>query len=448
MRTTTLVLLFPLSVAFVASSSKFQIPLRINPSGDDKTFIPFAEFVEQVQRAEYEDYKYSKVENEEAFEEMRKHILYMYDCVDTSATVTSFVQEQGYADCIKVTEQPSYCHFGLKEVPKPPLNSSHPTKSRNCVPGVFRDTDSPLKLGLKDRFGNSMSCPEGSIPMARLTLEKLTQFPNLRSFFAKRIPKKGRETTYSAAHKYAHASQQVSNFGGNSWLNVWNPETPSSDMSLSQHWYWGGPFETLEHQTVEGGWQVQPAYFNTGNAVLFIYWTADNYANSGCYDLTCDGFIQINNHWNFGSGFNHYSTAGGTQWGFEMQWKLYQDNWWLFLRGPGDYEAVGYYPTSIYNRGQLSRSAEGIDYGGETASPGAYPQMGSGQFSKFGWMQAAFHNQIFWIPQNENDGYGIWANLTAEQPSPSCYTADITEWDSGGDWGTYFYFGGPGGRGC
>jgi hypothetical protein len=50
-----------------------------------------------------------------------------------------------------------------------------------------------------------------------------------------------------------------------------------------------------------------------------------------------------------------------------MQWKLYQDNWWLFLKGRGSYEAVGYYPTKIYNGGQLTRNATWAMFGGEVS---------------------------------------------------------------------------------
>jgi hypothetical protein len=29
--------------------------------------------------------------------------------------------------------------------------------------------------------------------------------------------------------------------------------------------------------------------------------------------------------------------------------------------------------------------------------------------------------------------------------NPACYSISITPWESGGSWGTYFYYGGPGG---
>jgi hypothetical protein len=60
---------------------------------------------------------------------------------------------------------------------------------------------------------------------------------------------------------------------------------------------------------------------------------------------------------------------------------------------------VGYYPTSIYNGGQLSKNATAVKYGGETArkTGDSWPQMGSGQFASQGWQQAAYQNTIFYI---------------------------------------------------
>jgi len=72
----------------------------------------------------------------------------------------------------------------------------------------------------------------------------------------------------------------------------------------------------------------------------------------------------------------------------------------------------------------------------------------SGKFANQGWQQAADHNTVFYIPRNENDGFGEWANLSKIEPSPACYTFDFTPASSGGNWGVCFFFGGPGGSGC
>ncbi len=58
--------------------------------------------------------------------------------------------------------------------------------------------------------------------------------------------------------------------------------------SISQQWYAAGSGTTT--QTVEGGWQVAEKHYSTKNAALFIYWTADNYDKTGCYNIECSGF--------------------------------------------------------------------------------------------------------------------------------------------------------------
>ena len=39
----------------------------------------------------------------------------------------------------------------------------------------------------------------------------------------------------------------------------------------------------------------------------------------------------------------------------------------------------------------------------------------------------------------------MWASLTKQQ-TPPCYSLELTPSSEGGSWGTYFYFGGPGGN--
>jgi hypothetical protein len=432
------------------------------PSYGDQ-FIPFADFLDQVQRAKFEDYE-DAVCSEEEFEVMKAHILRMYEGVREPETVTSFVQDERYGDCVGIKEQPTYHHLGLGEIAEPPVQSRPAEKAKGAIPGCPSYADSPLKQRLKDRFGNVIACPEESIPMARLTLERLTRFRTLADLFSKVPGAAGGGDDgsvhplgcngWDCIHLHAHASQVVDNYGGNSWLDLWSPK---GDFSISQHWYVGGQGCNL--QTVEGGWQVDPSTYQTDQAVLFIYWTNHDYNLSGCttdqlfgcYNLDCPAFQQVNHNWFLGGIWDHYSTTDGQQWGFELQWKLYQGNWWLWLKGPGDYEAVGYYPTSIFNGGQLSKLANSIDYGGEVARllGDNWPQMGSGQLSEKGWEYAAYQSSIFYIPNGESGGVGVWADLTAaDEALPACYTIGLENYPNGGSWGTNFYFGGPGGSTC
>jgi hypothetical protein len=405
-----------------------------------------------VKSASFEGFSLKAVRNKGAFEEMRSHILQMYGGV-TVKDVTSFFFEGNHVDCIAIKEQPTVFHFGIQHIEEPPIHVASPDTTAAAANGTkhafAQGADSPLKLGLTDQFGNTISCPKDSIPMSRLTLEQLTRFTTLRDFFGK-FPNKSKSLRrrgalvprdFEQGRKYAFASQFVINYGGHSFIQLWNPV---ADFSLSQQWYRGGRNPV---QTVEGGWVVYPDHFNTPNTVLFIYWTSDDYATAGCYNLECPGFVQVNYNWYLGGTFDHISTPGSS-WGFRMEWKLVNEGWWLYLLGSGaNLEAVGYYPTSIFNGGQLSISAEGMDIGGEVGRRVGdnWPPMGSGVESTMGVPAAAHQALIFYIPYNENGGVGVWCSLVPFSPDAPCYTANVVDSAYGGDWGTYLLYGGPGG---
>jgi hypothetical protein len=437
-----------------SSNPSAQTSAEASPSAVADAFISFDDFLKLTRDATYAEFaglEDTRVRDEEAFEAMRDHILNMYDGAQVAS---SFAVDGQYFDCVTIETQPSVRLGSIQEIASAPVGSEADAVAGGEAPGVPNALTSPLQEGLTDRYGNRIDCEDGTIPMARITLERLVGFETLEFFFSKDgagggalPPADQLPESDSVVHKYAHARQTVTNFGGNSWLNLWNPQVADHDhFSLAQQWYVGGSGTST--QTVEGGWQVYNGKYGDDNARLFTFWTAKNYVKSGCYNLDCAGFVQINSHWYLGGPWTHYSSRSESQWGFEMQWKLYRGNWWLFLKGPGSYEAVGYYPTSQYNGGQLSISADSIDYGGEVTGTASWPEMGSGQFADQGWQQAAFQNTIFSIPRDEDDGVGVWANLTAVQNSPKCYTIDLVSAADGGDWGTYFFFGGPGGTTC
>jgi hypothetical protein len=223
--------------------------------------------------------------------------------------------------------------------------------------------------------------------------------------------------------------QYVNNYGGNSWLNLWNPY---GEFSLSQQWYVNGG------QTVEGGWVHYPAKFG-GNSVLFIFFTPDNYA-SGCYNLDCAGFVQVSSAFTLGGAWSAYSSWGGTQWGFSEQWEYWAGNWWLNIQGTW----VGYYPGSVYRGGPLNYGNANLsEFGGETYTSGSYwPWMGSGYFPSAGFGWAAYQNTVYYIAPTYAT---YWSSLSPIVTNPACYNLAITPASSGGSWGTYFYYGGPGG---
>lgn len=416
-----------------------NVPQAFASSSTSKTFIPFSTFLNGVENAHYQDFAVQSsghvVQSERAFAEMRSYILTMYAGVQP---VNSYILDGQYFDCITVNEQPTVRLLHITKLASPP-------KVVSATQGSAQNSNatSPLTLGQKDAFGHSIACADGTIPMERITLERLSKFPTLKAFLAKGPDGQGVAASTiqpGGSHRYGVSYQSVNNYGGSSRLNLWNP---SGDFSLSQEWYVGGSGDNT--QTAEGGWVHYPQKFGS-QSVLFIYFTPDNYkvGGPGCYNLECPGFVQTNKSWAFGGKFSSYSTYGGVQYEFMLQWQYYQGNWWLLLQGGGNAQFVGYYPGSVYNHGQMASHAQIAEYGGETYTGGTnWPQMGSGKFASAGWQQAAFQRRAFYITTSSA---GVWSTLSPIQTNPACYTIDITPSSNGGNWGTYFFFGGAGGN--
>jgi Neprosin/Neprosin activation peptide len=411
-------------------------------------FLTFREFVNSLNVATHDDARAipgAKVANAEKFEEMKLHVAALYEGVEVTH---SFIDENGQVfDCVPIEQQPALRRAGLQAPAEPTDAPNHP--ARLTAVGGEVPVDAQIRPDRKDVFGNTMSCPPGTIPMRRITLEEIARFESLSHFFRKSPIGTGQHPRLSApraaavAHKYAHAYQVVDNLGGHNFLNVWQPSVVGSDQifSLAQHWYAGGNGSNL--QTVEVGWQVYPQKYGNSKPALFIYWTADGYGSTGCYNLDCKAFVQTNPNWTIGGALAPVSTTGGTQYELEVTFYLYQNNWWLYLGGTQASNAVGYYPASIFKGGQLASNAKDIDYGGETVASTNWPPMGSGAFASAGWQKAAFQRDIFYF---STGGGAQFANLTASQPSPSCYT--ISLFSTTAPWNKYFFFGGPGGTSC
>lgn len=402
-----------LAAGAVAAGLFIALPANASTSG----FVSFQNFLTTTSSAEYHSFATNRV----TFDQMRSYILNIYKGVEVRH---SYTYGGAYFDCVTTMSQPSVRAGHVAELASPPPHIATQQAGNRVA--------SPLTLGLHDAYGNAVACPAGTIPMRRITLDQVTRFPTLKAFLAKQ-PASG--TTPGGPHRYAFGYQGVTNYGGNSWLNLWSP---SGDFTLSQQWYVNGSGSGT--QTAEGGWVDYPSAFGS-QSVLFVYFTADDYTNTGCWNLTCSAFVQTDSSIALGSAWSNYSTAGGTQYGFSLQYQYYQGNWWLNVQGTW----LGYYPGSVYNGGPMAGSSDLTEFGGETYTGGSdWPQMGSGQWAGAGFGQAAFQNDIFYIA-DQNDT-GIYSSLNTEETNPNCYTIAYTPSSSGGSWGTYFYFGGPGGN--
>jgi len=399
-------------------------------------FVPFSTFLERTESASSMHVRgaNSKVKNAGAFDEMRGHILSMYRGVSVSH---SFIKDSSHFDCVPVEQQPALRVHGITKI------AEAPPRELLAGPEAAAETAAAVaEPETVDAFGNAVACDAGSFPMRRLTLEEMTQWPTLRHFFAKK-PETPSEApaVASASHKYAFMSQHVDNLGGNSNIALWNPYVNTAlgeVFSLSQAWYAGG--DGAATQTAEVGWQTYPARYGA-NSVLFIYYTADYYATTGCYNLDCPAFVQIAGAGMLGASLGTPSQMGGAQREFSARFQLFNGNWWLAINGTW----IGYYPGALYRGGQLTRYAENIQFGTESVASTIFPPQGSGAWSTSGWSQAAYQRNVFY---SDTAGTLRWSSLQPANPSPSCYSVSGPYSSSSQGWGVYFFAGGPGGSGC
>ena len=414
---------------------------------EPKEITSFKAFIESTQAAKHTAFvemKGNKVVDKEVFAEMQAHILKLYDKVEVKH---SFVDKGGAVfDCIPIAQQPSL--KGVKEripvAPDAPQPEKVELKKFECEDALIA---SPLGADKKDRFGNIMQCPPGTIPVRRVTINDLAKFETLRNFFRKtplgieRPPQPNEPASVPPTHRWAHAFQNVANGGGHSYLNIWDPAIGANQIfSLTQQWYVGGSGSKL--QTVECGLQVYPQLYNSKLPHFFIYYTADGYNATGCYNLTCNAFVQISSAYTPGMAIGPISVLGGSQYIFELATWHTGGRWWIYVNGTKGSNAIGYYPDSLFKGGALTGNASEIDYGGETVGTTTFPPMGSGHFANEGWQKAAYQRTIGYYPPQ--GGAMVNANLTPSQNWPNCYTAKVDMF--GSPWLKTLWFGGPGGN--
>jgi hypothetical protein len=378
-----------------------------------------------------------------AFEEQKGFVLSLYKGVTVAH---SFVDSGGQTfDCIPIRQQSGLRGVSaeIAEPPIPPKRAEMDTE-RNLEPVRL-----PLRPGRRDRFGNDMNCPDGTVPIRRVTLEEVTRFETLADYHRKRGPRRhpGASGAVPAdlssndqgqPHEYAYCAQQVANLGGHSTVNVWDPAIAANQIfSLSQQWY--AATGNTGIQTAEVGWQVYPQLYGHSKPVLFTYWTADGYRSTGSYGTTGGHFVQVSAACPVGIALDDFSSTDGAQAEIELTYYLTGGKWWLFVNGADQQHAVGYYPVDLYQGGPMATAASSIEYGGETVGSGSYPPMGSGAFANAGYGKAAYQRNIYYFPVA---GDPVDATLVPVQQWPSSYTIDV---ENSPAWGEYFYFGGPGG---
>ncbi|KAB7764737.1 neprosin family prolyl endopeptidase [Xanthomonas maliensis] len=383
----------------------------------------------------------AKVADPTAFAEMQRYLFNRYNGLSVLATLQQGPQ---VFDCIPQAQQP-----GMRD---------------------GRQAATPPQLAARASqaaAADAQRCPQGSVPLQRIGIADLARHATLQDFLqSDHRPLAASRTTASPAavsdgHFYSTVffdTGDAAVTGAGADINLWAPALRNTDenQTISQLWI-VGQSDSQQTQTLEVGWEAQPAAGWGNLPIVFIYSTQDGYVHTGCHNLDCADFVQTSNRQILGSTPSAgYSVAGGKQTLMGVEFQRNTDgNWWLRIDG----EWIGYYKAALYS-GELGEGHAGyVTAGGEVSSRSGVPspRMGSGRFASAGYRQAAFQANHFYR-DTDMATYPVQALSNLSVGQPACYTMALVgysypyalgtgvtrtspapEMHTGG-----FYFGGPG----
>ncbi|RVW47006.1 hypothetical protein CK203_102568 [Vitis vinifera] len=332
-------------------------------------------------------------------------------------------------NCVDIHKQPSLDHPLLKNH-KVQMKFNHPPKS-------VKEKESPSVLG------KGIGCPIGTVPIRRTQKEDLIRaqaFSKLRTrrYAQNSHPLAEESNIFRSAKLYTNALSLSKYYGIQSDFNVYNPTLSSPEQSTTALIYVAGGLDEAKCD-ISVGWTVYEPRYGDNKTHLFTYWTADNGATTGCYDLLCPGFIITHPHRTLGLTLPT-STYHGAQAGIQLSISKDQftDHWWLLVDG----QELGYWPKQLFG---IFRVARELYWGGEVFSPSQpLPPMGSGHFPEEGEGAACYMRKLKY--QYEDGGIFVDVErhgISRLADNPKCYEAGPLT-DSG--LGQTFFFGGPGGQ--
>ncbi|XP_027333752.1 uncharacterized protein LOC113848439 [Abrus precatorius] len=310
-------------------------------------------------------------------------------------------------DCIDIKKQPAFDHpalTGHKIQMVPTYNSAKEdtiaetrTRTRNKAKDAKmkkqRAEESSLTV-TSQVWQRSGSCPEGTIPVRRIQKRDLLKAHSIEDY--------GRKKPSFSHHYVGQLNENLESFvtlqnhskailftdgyrylGGKGDILVFNPPVENDDeYSTSQVSLLTGPYNDFE--CVEAGWAVNPSVYGDRQTRLFVYWTADGSKRTGCFDLTCPGFVQTSNEIALGAAIYPISIPGDLS--YQITIYIYKDpitnNWWVQY---GEKTNIGYWPPELFDT--ICYNAQSVEWGGEVYSttvghtPHTATQMGNGQFA-------------------------------------------------------------------
>ncbi|KAL4362764.1 hypothetical protein GQ457_04G037020 [Hibiscus cannabinus] len=287
-----------------------------------------------------------------------------------------YSQAEGNDDvfrCVKISEQPAFKHPKLK---------NHQLQTTPNIP-MFPGKEEASK---SHSIVSPGLCPLGQVPIHVNTPSS-------------QLIDKNTGVKYTAAVSTVPGKKTYR--GGAAFYGVYNPPVTLMQSSRASIWVQNGPESQLN--SIEAGWAVHPDLYGDNHTRLTAYWTEDDFQTTGCYNLLCPGFVQLDSSVFLGKSFPLDSLP--TVKSIAILQDKVTGNWWL-VAGVDLILPLGYWPKELFD--YLSLGADVVKHGGSTIT---YlegldrPPMGSGRYPDdwkvpgFTWIQ--YVNNSYQLVQAE-----------------------------------------------
>ncbi|KAJ7958326.1 Protein of Unknown Function (DUF239) [Quillaja saponaria] len=307
-------------------------------------------------------------------------------------------------DCVDIKKQSAFDHPALKGHKIQMTPTYDPTLERRAATKARSKTTSNKMKQMHEEssmivtsqvWQKSGTCPEGTIPIRRIRKKDLLKAHSVEDYgrkkpsFSRRFDQLNQnpnlsvqQTNHSKAILFTVGFRYL---GAKGDIRVWNPFVESDDeYSTSQVALLNGPYYDFE--CIESGWAVNPGVYGDRQTRLFVYWTADASKKTGCFDLTCPGFVQTSHEVALGAAIYPISIPGGLP--YQITIYIHKDpvtsNWWVQY---GEQINIGYWPAELFKA--IRYNAESVEWGGEVYSstvghtPHTSTGMGNGHFPDY-----------------------------------------------------------------
>ncbi|CAK8534665.1 unnamed protein product [Lathyrus sativus] len=340
--------------------------------------------------------------------------------------IKSIHTKSGYIiDCVDINKQPAFDHPLLKnhKLQKKPIFKRNVTETKG--------QNSPIKKLKSILIFEKFNCPEGTVPIRRTTKYDLIQKQKL--FNGPNLTENGSINHFARVYLSKVAAPY---YGVSGTSSVWNPKVYKGQSSSSNLYV--GSEEGDNYNKVSVGWHVFPELYNDNQTYLFSYWSS---GKNGCFDMLCNGFVQVDKSYTFGTRISTTSTYGGKI--IELPLQISQDNvknWWLKVVD----KDIGYFPAALFSN---LDGADQVGFGGYTVTPAgtASPAMGSGYKPDKNFTHASYFRFIkhLNIVRTPFDPFPFM--VESYNDAPNCYGVTNYE-DKIKSEGYSIQFGGPGGK--